>query len=244
MSSSEELALSVAPIVKRIAWKYADVTAIEREDLEGEGWTGVMTAVKSFDPTRGVPFAAYARPYIMSAVLDALTSQSRTIRITADAYVDASTVMKASTAFMETEHRQPSVADIAEATGMTVARVKQTLATIDMQPKSLDRPVAASPDAEPLGWTVAETRPDVQPEHVHMLTSMQDTVSGLLSTFPPDTAGLAARLYGVDAAGVESARQTRVETGLTVTELARVQADVVARVTHPRNAFLLREWVD
>jgi|GEM_PF-1965633 len=46
--------------------------AQEREDLIAEGMLGALRAARRFDPTRGVPFGAYAAPWIKRSVLEAV----------------------------------------------------------------------------------------------------------------------------------------------------------------------------
>lgn len=75
LSSSEEaLFLQTMPTVKAVVssiWRglpcYADF-----DDLMQAGSMGLLDAVRRFDPSRGVPFAAYAKFRIRGAVLDSL----------------------------------------------------------------------------------------------------------------------------------------------------------------------------
>ncbi|WP_426242296.1 sigma-70 family RNA polymerase sigma factor [Nocardioides sp. LHG3406-4] len=56
---------------------------VDRDDLTSAGLTALVTAARSFDPERGVPFARYAATRIRGAVLDELRGidwASRTVR--------------------------------------------------------------------------------------------------------------------------------------------------------------------
>lgn len=50
--------------------------AAELEDLVGWGSEGLVEAARSFDPERGVPFAAYARARVHGAMLDGMRAMS------------------------------------------------------------------------------------------------------------------------------------------------------------------------
>ncbi len=46
--------------------------SVEVADLVNTGMVGLLTAVKRFDPSRGVPFQSFARFYIQGAIMDSL----------------------------------------------------------------------------------------------------------------------------------------------------------------------------
>lgn len=67
-------------LVRSVAARYASL-GIPRDDLVQEGCLGVLDAARRFDPSRGVPFAAFARFRVRIAIRDALTARSRLIRV-------------------------------------------------------------------------------------------------------------------------------------------------------------------
>jgi RNA polymerase primary sigma factor len=68
------------PLVRRVAARYRDF-GLPFEDLVQEGAIGLMDAVDHYDPSRTVPFEAYARFRIRRAMRNALTDQARLIRL-------------------------------------------------------------------------------------------------------------------------------------------------------------------
>jgi len=65
--------------------------SLEMDDLYSVGFTGLATAARRFDPTQGVPFAAFAAMHIRGAVHDELRRMDwtpRTIREKAKKYSD------------------------------------------------------------------------------------------------------------------------------------------------------------
>lgn len=67
------------PLVHRIAARYQSF-GIPIEDLRQIGYLGLLTAIGQFDPERGVPFDAYARPFITGEIRHHLRSQGTAIR--------------------------------------------------------------------------------------------------------------------------------------------------------------------
>jgi len=62
------------PIVDRVAKHFARMLrgSVEFDDLAGYGRVGLLAAARRFDPSRGIPFDAYAAFRVRGAVLDAV----------------------------------------------------------------------------------------------------------------------------------------------------------------------------
>ena len=71
--SMARLISAVAPIAKAKAAIHSNAR-IPDEDLSQEGMLGFLDAVRSFDPSKGVPFKAYAEICISNRILSAVRS--------------------------------------------------------------------------------------------------------------------------------------------------------------------------
>ncbi len=103
--AEEEAVTENLPLVRFIAARIAATipASVELEDLIQTGILGLIDAVRRYDPSKGIPFPAYARFRIRGAILDALrsldwaTRSQRTERkalagaISADGSVEAQT---------------------------------------------------------------------------------------------------------------------------------------------------------
>src|SRR5207249_1152228 len=76
----ERLVERYLPLVKRLAWRYRGL-GVPVDDLVQEGSVGLLEAIDRFDPARGNEFAAYARLRARRAILNALTTQARLVRL-------------------------------------------------------------------------------------------------------------------------------------------------------------------
>ena len=70
------MVLSALPICRREAQRSRH-TPLDQEDLVGRSQLALVRASKRFDPKRGVPFTAYARMAIKSAVFDVIRRHAR-----------------------------------------------------------------------------------------------------------------------------------------------------------------------
>ena len=52
-------------------------TPLEQEDLVADGNLGLAKAAKRYDPSYGVPFPAFATPYVRGAIADTVRSRAR-----------------------------------------------------------------------------------------------------------------------------------------------------------------------
>jgi RNA polymerase sigma factor (sigma-70 family) len=66
-------------------WRH---TRFDQEDLVGDGNLALVKAASKYDPTYGVPFAAFALRYVRGAILDAIRSRARKNALGDGTYAD------------------------------------------------------------------------------------------------------------------------------------------------------------
>jgi RNA polymerase sigma factor FliA len=121
---AEALLLHYRGLVEQIAARIgADLPPfVERCDLVSYGILGLVDAIDKYDRTRAVKFESYASTRIRGAILDGLRSIDwipRSVRTKLRA------VARAEAALLTTLHRRPTEAELAAATGMSVAEVRK-----------------------------------------------------------------------------------------------------------------------
>jgi RNA polymerase primary sigma factor len=138
--------------VRVIAARYRDL-GLPVDDLVQEGSLGLLDAIDHYDPRRGTDFEAYARFRIRRAIRNALTEQSRIIRLPKQIVERRRAIERAEAGLTVAIGRVPTPAELAASTGLSPAAVIETR-TIASHLVSLDQPVL--PDGSTLETVVAD----------------------------------------------------------------------------------------
>jgi RNA polymerase sigma factor (sigma-70 family) len=141
-------------LVVSVAAQFSRRSSLDLGELIQEGNLGLIRAVEKFDWRRGFKFSTYATWWIRQAIQRGVAGSERTIRLPV-ALHDALVKVRAARARLESEQgREPTIEELAEATNLTVARVRRAMEG-DHSMTSLDRPVGFESDASDLGEFVA-----------------------------------------------------------------------------------------
>ncbi len=120
----EELVTSHLPLVGHIAREAAARLPrhLDTDDLYGAGALALVQAAQSFDPTLGVPFARFAATRIRGAMIDQMRQRdwaTRSVRSRARALAAVTEELTRALS------RMPTDAELAAASGLTEAEVRQ-----------------------------------------------------------------------------------------------------------------------
>lgn len=98
-------------------------------DLIDEGNLGLIKAAQKFDETRGFKFISYAVWWIRQSILQAISEQSRIVRMPLNQVGFQSKLSKAIVSFEQEFERRPSAGELAELLGTDVNKVRDALGT-------------------------------------------------------------------------------------------------------------------
>lgn len=98
-------------------------------DLIDEGNIGLVKAAEKFDETRGFKFISYAVWWIRQSILQAISEQSRIVRMPLNQVGFQSKLTKAIVNFEQEFERRPSVGELAELLDTDVNKVQEALGT-------------------------------------------------------------------------------------------------------------------
>jgi len=123
-------------LVVQVARRYLN-RGLPLPDLIEEGNLGLLRAVEKFDADRGVRFATYAVWWIRQAIVRALASQARMIRLPVHVELLLGRYAKEQERLTQALGRRPTAAELAAALGLRVEQVEE-LEEIRQRPLPLD----------------------------------------------------------------------------------------------------------
>ena len=139
----EQLVERYLPLSRSLARRYRGGDE-PFEDLIQVADLGLVKAIQGFDPDRGVPFTAYAVPTILGELRRHFRDRVWNLRLPRGLQESAAKAEAAVDRMTEELSRSPTVAEIAERTGLDADQVHEALAAREARyTVSLDAPAGA-----------------------------------------------------------------------------------------------------
>ena len=145
--SVQDLVDEHLPLVHAVARRYVG-SGEPLEDLVQVGAVGLVTAARRFDPTRGVPFAAYAMPTVDGELRRHLRDRVSTIRVPRRDQERAASLRMTARTVAQALGREASLAETAEAAGVGLDDARAALASTTPPAPLSAAETYASPEAE------------------------------------------------------------------------------------------------
>ncbi|MFY9311020.1 MAG: RNA polymerase sigma factor RpoD/SigA [Bacteroidia bacterium] len=236
----EKLASANLRFVVSVAKQYQN-QGISLSDLINEGNLGLIKAASRFDETRGFKFISYAVWWIRQAIIQAISDQSRIIRLPLNKIGSLNKIRKAQGSLEQQLERRPSNFEIAEMLEMTENEVNVAenasgwhISTDAMLPGSEDSTIleiVSDPDND-------------KPDDALMLSSLQAEVQRFLSKLSERERDVVILYYGIGNNTGLSLNQIGEKYELTRERVRQIKDKAVTKLKHSLKNKNIRTFLD
>lgn len=214
-------------LVVNLARRYVN-RGLSLPDLIEEGNVGLLHAVSKFQPDRGTRFSPYAAWWIRHALVRALATQARMIRLPVHLDLLLSQYTKAHAALTRTLGRAPMAAELAQRLGHTAEQVEHLETLRDQRP--------VSPDA-PAGVEETGSRQDIgeepSPRTVSALAAVlraRNDVAGILHDLPDAERLVVTLRFGLEGEAPMTRASIGRRLGVTGDRVRQVETTALRRL--------------
>lgn len=140
----EKLIKANLRFVVSVAKQYQN-QSLSLNDLINEGNIGLVKAAHKFDETRGFKFISYAVWWIRQSIMQALSENSRIVKLPVSLSGTISKIRKVSSGLEQKYEREPTDDELAEVLEMTTKEINGALSSVSKQ-VSFDAPMGGDGD--------------------------------------------------------------------------------------------------
>jgi RNA polymerase primary sigma factor len=163
-------------------------------DLINEGNLGLLKAAERFDETRGFKFISYAVWWIRQSILQAISEQSRIVRLPLNQVGSVNKINREISKFEQENERRPSVHEIADNIDLPHEKIDDAM-NISGRHLSVDAPFSDAEDGSLLDVLINE---DIPPTDVSLVSeSLKSEIQAALSVLNERERNVIEASYGL-----------------------------------------------
>ena len=221
----EKLTKANLRFVVSVAKQYQN-QGLSLPDLINEGNLGLIKAAKKYDETRGFKFISYAVWWIRQSIMQAISEQSRLVRVPINQMGIIHKLRKVVQQFEQTHQRLPSVDEMAEQIDLPKERIVEIMSMITKK-ISMDATISTSDDGSLLDVLPNKNSPDADAELLE--AGLKKEIERALVALPEREQIILRGYFGINQREM-SLEEIGAQTGLTRERVRQLKEKAIRRL--------------
>lgn len=221
----EKLTKTNLRFVVSVAKQYQN-QGLSLPDLINEGNLGLIKAAKKYDETRGFKFISYAVWWIRQSIMQAISEQSRLVRVPINQMGIIHKLRKVVQQFEQTHQRLPSVDEMAEQIDLPKERIVEIMSMITKK-ISMDAPISTSDDGSLLDVLPNKNSPDADAKLLE--AGLKKEIERALVALPEREQIILRGYFGINQREM-SLEEIGAQTGLTRERVRQLKEKAIRRL--------------
>ena len=203
-------------------------------DLINEGNLGLIKAAEKFDETRGFKFISYAVWWIRQSILQAMSENSRIVRLPLNHVGSINKIHKAMATFEQENQRSASTEEIAEMLDIPVEKVRDSM-RVSGRSVSVDTPFQEGEDGTLLDVMTNEDDPGT--DSGLNLESLSTDIRRALAQLPEREREVLEAIFGIGTREL-SLEEIGDKYGLTRERVRQIKEKALRHIKHEHSRTL------
>jgi RNA polymerase primary sigma factor len=208
-------------------------------DLINEGNLGLLKAAERFDETRGFKFISYAVWWIRQSILQAISEQSRIVRLPLNQVGSVNKINREINRFEQLNERRPSVDEIAEKVDLPHDKIDEAMA-INGHQISVDAPFVEGEDNSLLDVMANNDAP--MADNLLVEESLRSEIQTALSALNERERNVVEASYGINQPEL-TLEEIGSKFGLTRERVRQIKEKAIRKLRNSKTNKFLKTYL-